>query len=164
MKNGTTHTIMIASVLSIKNRKKNAPTNWVNVVMNEGMLSVAKLTTSLTSRSNLFVRLPVWNVLSVAHCPCNNLVNMCWRMRFWAFTPSIALIQRDERLVSMRSSMIVPISTNAWLSVHACVWCVAASTANFVAHTNARSRETSSTPTIVLSVACNLYPLSCVSK
>ena len=51
--------MIIANVLSMKNRKKKAPMNCAKVVMKEGMLSVTKLTTSFTSCSMRLVRLPV---------------------------------------------------------------------------------------------------------
>ena len=42
-----------------RDKKKKAPRNWTMVVTSEGMLSVIKFTTSVTSFSILFVRFPV---------------------------------------------------------------------------------------------------------
>ena len=52
--------MMSAKVLSIQKRKRKAPMNWQEVVMKDGTVSVEKFTTSVTSRSMRFVRLPVW--------------------------------------------------------------------------------------------------------
>ena len=59
MKKGMMHTMIRASVLSMKKRKRKAPVNCNVVVMNDGTVSVAKFTTSVTSRSRRLVRFPV---------------------------------------------------------------------------------------------------------
>ena len=89
---------------------------------------------------------------------------MCRRMLFWAFTPKIARIHREDKLSSMRTNITRAMSQKACVSVTVLLLCVATSTANLVVHTKARSRKTKATPTKVLRVVCRRCPLSSCAK
>ena len=78
-------------------------------------------------------------------------------MSFCAFTPSMALIQREATTKDMRSTMMAAMSRNDSGSERATLCPVAMSMASFVAHTKPKSTTTRSRPARVLSRAWSLW-------